>query len=319
MFGRRKTMFDLKAFLFDPLALFRPVKKLTLACGDSNLGDLPNLLKVATTGLLIEMIEAGVSFADLRLARPVGTFRLVSREGPWKRLRLRSRKTMTGLEIQRAFLARAAAYFKERPPGRMRHPEVLRLWEEALDQLADQPTGLGETLDWAAKKTLLDRAILPHTNWKVFFAWGKLFELAGLEATARAGRLDDLFRGAHYLLRLRLIRHAHRAGLDPSEFGFQKDLHFQARKIDLKFHQLGGGYQRALEAEGIIRRLIPDEAVARAVKEPPPDTRARVRGYYIQQSPRPEALQVNWNEIEIRSPLRHIPTPNPFQHRLPLE
>jgi hypothetical protein len=330
MFGKRKTVFDLKGFLFDrtgffnysaPLGLFQPTKKLSIAVGDSSLSDIPNLLKTGATMLVIEMIEAGESFANLRLAKPVKALKSISLEGPWKALPLRSGGSRTALEIQREYLRRAKAFFAGREPGLLRSGEILRLWEEMLDKLGDRPQELAGDIDWAAKKSILDRAVLPRTNWKVFFAWGRLFTMARLDRAAAAESFHDLMQRLPVIQRFRARRLAAQLLLDPSEYRMQRDLHFQARKIDLRYHELGGGtsYQRALEAEGMIRRITNDESVSRATKTPPQDTRARVRGYYIQLSNRPEMLQVNWNEIEILNPLRHIPTPDPFFHRLPTD
>ena len=88
-----------------------------------------------------------------------------------------------------------------------------------------------------------------------------------------------------------------------------------------KFHELGGesGYQRVLEEAGIIRRLLDDDGVARALQEPPPDTRACVRGFYINLVTDPTAISANWHEIELKRPLRHIPLPDPFSHRVPTD
>jgi hypothetical protein len=66
-------------------------------------------------------------------------------------------------------------------------------------------------------------------------------------------------------------------------------------------------------------RVTDPAQVARAVKEAPQDTRARIRGYYIKNSEMPTFINVSWNEIELSSPARHIPTLDPFSHRLPLE
>ena len=320
MFARWKTIFDLKAFLFDPLALFRPTKKLTLACGDSNLSDTSNVLKLGATALIIEMIEAGETFEDLRLVRPVRAFRMVSTHGPWKQLRLRSGKSQSAIEIQRAYLDRARAYFSRRPEGKLRQREILAEWARALEGL-ERPQSLAPTLDWAAKKAILDRAVLPKTNWKVFFAWGKLFDAAGLEASASATGIGDLLARTPLLRRLRARALTSQAEIHPADFELQQELHFQAQKIDFRFHELGGGtgYQRRLETEGLVHRILDDSFVEKAMREPPPDTRARVRAYYIQRSSKPEALQVSWNEVELLSPLRHIPTPDPFHHRLPAE
>ncbi|MGQ9592806.1 MAG: proteasome accessory factor PafA2 family protein, partial [Planctomycetota bacterium] len=319
--GPRKTVFDFKAFLYAPSALFREAKRMSLVLADSNLSDVPNLLKVGTTALVIEMVEAGVSFDSLRLRSPVEALREVSAGGPWKLLRLRSGLSKTAVEIQRAYLEKAREHFRGRPEGRIRHGEILALWEETLERLADRPTALADTLDWAAKKSILDEAILPRTNWRTFFDWGRVFEAAGLEAAAAASGLEDLFRRAPPLRRLRARSLAERAALDPEEFRLQRELHFQARKIDLRFHEIGGGagYQRALEAEGLIRRLAGEAEVLRATTSPPQDTRARIRAYYIEHSPDPELLLVDWTEIELRGHALYIPLPDPFAHRLPLE
>ena len=317
--GRRKTIFDLKSFLFDPLSIFKPTKRLTIAVSDSNLADIPNLLKVGTTALLLEMVEAGESFADLRIRRPLASLKAVSALGHWKELRLRDGRKRTALEIQREYFLRAQVFFAARFPGGGPHQEILRLWEEVLDKLADKPHALSDTLDWAAKKSLLDKAILASTNWKVFFAWGRLFHRAGLEASSRAESLKELLEIVSWPRRLWISRLTGCEEIQPSDFRLQKELHFQARKLDLRYHELGGGtgYARRLEADGFLRRLTTGSRIYRAMKDPPPDTRARVRGYFIEHSPRPELLQVNWHEIELLGPVRHIPTPDPFSHRLP--
>ena len=330
VFGGGKTIFDLKGILFDranflflnmPFWLFQPTKRLSLALGDSNLSDAPNLFKLGATSLLIEMLEAGETFEDLHLRRPVRALRQISRQGPWWPLKLRSGQRRTALEIQGEYLRRAKRFFLGRGEGTARQVEILQLWEELLEKLSDRPHALSSELDWAAKKHLLDQAILAQTNWKVFLAWGRVFAAAGLEAVAESSSFRELIGKLGYLRRLRATKAASLAGLDPAEFILQRDLHFQARKIDLKYHELGGGtsYQRALESHGLIRRLADPAQIEKAVRTAPQDTRARVRSYYIQQSRRPEALLVNWNEIELQTPLRYIQMQDPFQFRLPME
>lgn len=318
--GQRKTIFDLKEFLYAPAALFRDAKRMTIALGDSNLSDVPNLLKIGTTALVIQMVEEGVSFDALRLRRPLQALREISAEGPWRQVRLRSGQKATAIEIQRAYLKRAKAHFEGKPEGRLQHGRILELWEETLERLADRPTALADTLDWAAKKSLLDAAVLGRTNWKTFFDWGRIFEAAGLKAAGSARDLPDLIRRTPLWRRLRLRALLRILPLEPEEFPLQRDLHFQARKIDLRFHELGGGtgYQRALEAEGLIRRLTDDIEVLRATREPPRDTRARIRGFYISRSVDPASLRVDWNEIEMESSI-WISLSDPFAHNLPGE
>ncbi len=331
MFGRHKTIFDLKGLLYDPLALFRPQRKLTVTLGDSNLSDHPFLLKVGTASLVVEMVEAGVDFADLRLKRPVAAFGMISREGPWKELgmartalgsRPAASDRLTAVAIQREYLRRAKEFFSGRPEGRT--IEILELWDEALDRLADSPGRLAETLDWAAKKSILDRAILgAGWTWKNFLAWGGIFWRAEPDSLAQAESLEDLLDRARgirgWLLRLRARRELNQGAIDPDRFEAARDLYYQTRKIDLRFHEISAepGYQRQLESEGLLKRLTDDEEVSRATREPPPDTRARIRSYYIRLGLNPESVRANWEEVEIAGTARTIRLPDPFQFRIP--
>jgi len=319
MFGQKKTIYDLKAMLYEPLAVFRSTQKLTITLGDSNLSDLPAVLKIATTALILEMIENGETFQDLRLKRPVAAFKTTSLEGPWKQLALAHGGTRSAIDTQREYLSRAKKYFADHPEGRIRFQETLSLWETVLERLEEKPQTLAASVDWSAKKSLLDGAILPHTDWKVFFAWGHVFQLAGLESSGTASSLDELISQARPRKRAGLVKAIGRHGLDPDDFSRQRDLHFQARKIDLRYHELSasGGYQRRLEEDGLIQRLSEDEGVDRASREPPRDTRARIRGYYILISSTPESINASWTEIELLRPFRHIPLPDPFYHHLP--
>jgi Pup-ligase protein len=330
MFGRHKTIFDLKGLLYDPLALFRPEKKLTVTLGDSNLADLPCYLKFGATALVIEMIEAGVDLSDLRLRRPVRAFREIARGGPFKELDVRSRAgggpgRMTAIDVQREYLRRAREHFQGRPDGRVRYREVLDLWEEALGLLADHPARLADRLDWAAKKSLLDRAILPAGAWRRFSAWSRILSRAPAGLPGECRSLEELLERCPPLLRLRLrvrTRRAIRCGdIDPARFEEARDLFYAAQKIDLRYHELGAdpGYQRQLESEGLIRRLTTEAEVERAAAEAPRDTRARIRGYYIGLGQTPESIRANWGEVEIAGISRSIAIPDPFQHRLPTD
>ncbi len=319
MFGRSKTMFDLKGFLYSPAALFDEQKKLSITIGDSNLSDIPNLLKVGVTALLLEMIEAGETFAELRLKNPVMAFREIARGGPWKEVRLRSGQTSTAMNLQRSYLRRVKTFFDGRPQGRIRHREIIDLWEETLERLENQQQSLADSLDWVAKKSVLDQAVLSETNWKDFFSWGKLLQSAGVEAAARARDLGDLVHRSPFTRRRKLRRLIRSRNLQAGDFAKFRRLYFNTWKIDLRFHELGGsGYQRQLEREDYIRSLISPAAVALATSAPPPDTRARVRAHYIKTRSDSQSLRVNWNEVEL-TPLRRISLSDPFDSELPTE
>jgi hypothetical protein len=319
--GRLKRVFDMKHFLFDPMGLFRDPRRLTVTIGDSNLSDTAGLLKVGTTALCIEAIEGGVSFEDLRLAHPLRALRQVSRSGPLKLLDLRSGGSMTAIDIQRQYLRRTEEYIAKRRDPVPARGALWRLWGETLDVLATRPMTLSRTLDWVAKKTLLDEAVLARTNWKAFFAWGEVLDRAGLESAARAGTLEHLIALAPGFRRRAIARLAKREALDPTEFELHRELHFQARKIDLKYHELGRGegYERAMEARGLLDRRVDDETILRCLREPPQGTRALVRSRYIRAARGPESLRVQWDEIEFPETGRRVSLPNPLSTELPTE
>ena len=266
MFGRHKTVYDLKGLLYDPLALFRSRRKLTVTVGDSNLSDVPLLLSTGTTALVIEMIEAGVRFDDLRLRRPLRALRDVSRGGPWKELEVARPEGAATVRRPAApppwassgsTSAGPGSSSGTAPRGGIAHREILELWEEVLEDLAESPARLADRLDWAAKKSILDTAVLARGTWPEFLSWCRVLSRAPGEVAESCGSLEELLARAGPFGRLRLrpaIREAlARREIDPARFEEARDLYLAARKIDLRYHEIGDdpGYQRQLEGQGL--------------------------------------------------------------------
>lgn len=320
IFGRRKTVFDLKGFLYRPISLFVDEKKLVITAGDSNLSDLPVLLKIGATALVIEMIEEGERFDDLALARPLRAFRSISRGGPWKDVELESGERLPAIEVQRRYLERAERFFGERP-ATARTREILREWRRVLETFAEEPAKLSSMLDWAAKKAILDRLVLQKTTWSVFFAWGGLFERAGFARVVESPTLAFLSEKLGIRRGAELTKALERLGLERAGYALHRDLWLRARKIDLRYHELNplGGYQRNLEASGAIERLTVDEEIERATRVAPNDTRARVRAHYVRQAAHEDAVHANWHEVEEQSPYRRISLADPFAFWIPGE
>lgn len=72
----------------------------------------------------------------------------------------------------------------------------------------------------------------------------------------------------------------------------------QVQMLDLQYHDLrpDKGLYYLLERQGKMRRLTTDEAIARAVTEPPEDTRAYFRGQCLKRYGG-EVFGVNWDSI----------------------
>lgn len=125
-------------------------RRLHVIIGDTNMSDIATFLKVGTTALVLDAIEAGVRFDDLKLRNAVEAVHTVSRDlACTEKLQLDNHVTwMTAVEIQREYLARVEEFDTD--------GEVTRRWREVLDLLADDPRKAGHLLDWVSKLNLME-------------------------------------------------------------------------------------------------------------------------------------------------------------------
>src|SRR5690606_21258988 len=79
-------------------------RRLHVIIGDANLSEYSTYLKLGSTVLVLDMIEAGISFEDLRLREPVRAVRQISHDPTLKTtVELADGRWFTGLDIQRAY------------------------------------------------------------------------------------------------------------------------------------------------------------------------------------------------------------------------
>jgi proteasome accessory factor PafA2 len=134
-------------------------RRLHVIIGDANLSEYSTLLKVGTAALVLDMIEAGVRFDELRLAEPVRSVHRISHDPTLKTtVELTDGRKMTGLDVQTAYFEKAQKHV-ENTMGADVDPdtaEVLQIWGEVLDALARDPMECADRLDWPAKLRLLE-------------------------------------------------------------------------------------------------------------------------------------------------------------------
>ena len=132
-------------------------RRLHIIVGDSNMSEVSDLLKVATTALVLEVVEAGGISDRLSLEDPIAAIRMISEDPSLTvRVRLESGKEMTALEIQRAYLEACQEYFvREKTEEPVR--DILKLWEKVLGELSRDDESLGREIDWVIKRRLLER------------------------------------------------------------------------------------------------------------------------------------------------------------------
>ncbi|WP_007469010.1 depupylase/deamidase Dop [Segniliparus rugosus] len=132
-------------------------RRLHVIIGDANLAETATYLKVGTTALVLDLIEAGVDFSDLKLHRPVQAVRTISRDPSLRAVvALADGRELTGLALQREYLDRVVAFREQRAEPDERADDVIRVWAEVLDLLERDPMLCADRLDWPAKLRLLE-------------------------------------------------------------------------------------------------------------------------------------------------------------------
>ncbi|MCS4530965.1 depupylase/deamidase Dop [Corynebacterium sp. ES2730-CONJ] len=120
--------------------------RLHIIVGDANMSQTATVLKLGMTSLILDAIENGVDFSDLRLADPVQQIRLVSRDLSLSQtLQMADGSSRTALDILRIYASRIQ-------PDEYVYP----LWMETMDILEDEGyKGCADRLDWCAKWSLI--------------------------------------------------------------------------------------------------------------------------------------------------------------------
>ena len=135
-------------------------RRLHVIVGDANMSEVATYVKVGATAVVLAMIEDDVLGDDLLLANPVAAIRQVSHDTTLTRtILLRSGRRATALEVQWALLERARKYEQSHgllAVGEAVGAEVLGLWESLLAGLERDPNSVADSVDWVAKRRLVD-------------------------------------------------------------------------------------------------------------------------------------------------------------------
>jgi Pup amidohydrolase len=144
----------------EPHADARKFRRLHLILGDANMAELSTFLKLGTTRLILQMLEAGWVNLALPLANPVTAMRAVSRDLTCHKntVELEAARPASALDIQFRYLAEARRFLDART-GSDEQEIVWAAWQEVLQALADDPDRLGRQIDWIIKRQLLEGQI----------------------------------------------------------------------------------------------------------------------------------------------------------------
>jgi Pup amidohydrolase len=136
-------------------------RRLHVIIGDANMSAPATFLKLGTTSIVLAMLEDGMfDHANLTIANPVQTLRAVSQDLSLKRsVELMRGGTITALDHQWEYLRLAqewAAKFGLESVGETVGKNVLAQWEFTLTGLEEDPERVASTVDWVAKRRLVE-------------------------------------------------------------------------------------------------------------------------------------------------------------------
>ncbi|RVW08801.1 proteasome accessory factor PafA2 [Prescottella agglutinans] len=132
-------------------------RRLHVIIGDANLAEMSTYLKVGTTALVLDLIEAGVDLTDLQLARPVTAVHRISHDPTLRAtVALADGRELTGLALQRIYLDRVAKFVDREGNDDPRVADIIDKWAMVLDLLERDPMECAHLLDWPAKLRLLE-------------------------------------------------------------------------------------------------------------------------------------------------------------------
>jgi hypothetical protein len=286
-------------------------------------------LKLAATQLVIRALEEGFVPEDCQLVDPLQALATVSADLSLKKpLPLRGGSTSTALDIQRSYLRMVQAYAGAHAVGDADVQEVISEWKTTLDGLESDPSSLADRLDWVAKYDLMDEAVTA-TGWSAVsrilpviryleaqnLGLGRAIEKPDEVRSSLARRLGSQEFGELDALMTR-------TGLAWEDLPELYRLHYQLKKIDLRYHEVAeeGGYFLQMEQAGLFRRVVQPATIEKAQRTPPLETRATLRGYYVREALRLhlDAL-IGWERVIVPSRFKIIAMKDPGNNEAPVD
>lgn len=140
----------------EPHADAEKFRRLHVIVGDSNMSEVASFLRIASTAILLRMVEENVVMRDMTLENPIRAIREISHDATCKRkIRLANGRELSAVEIQWEYFERAQKYAERRE---LEDPlkQGLKLWEHVLTGLSSDPLSLDRECDWVMKYKLIE-------------------------------------------------------------------------------------------------------------------------------------------------------------------
>jgi hypothetical protein len=305
-----------------------PWHRLHMTYGEALCSQLALFLKVGTTSLVVLTLDYNPqAFAALALADPLAAAHAVARDPSVRKpLRLADGRELGVVDIQRGILEVVERYAAE-----LTFPDwtddVCRRWRGILDALSRDPMETVGKLDWTTKLALyrdrLERAGFTEDEQARCNEVRERVEAAPPEEQDPGGAKQPHPARLHKATtwydgnKLRMAhREAERAGMSMDQLQRFDLVRSQLFEVDCRFAALGDeGIFETLDCAGVLsHRIVSDEEIARAMVEPPQDTRARRRGRAVTElaDAAEEESHCGWTyvvhggrQLALHDPLRH--------------
>jgi proteasome accessory factor A len=139
-------------------------RRLHVIVGDSSMSETTTLLKVASTDLVIRLVERGMPVRDLALENPIRAIREISHDPTGRRrVRLANGRDASALEIQEVYLSRVRDLCDREGWADPVTRRVLDLWERTIKAVDSGDLSLVEReIDWVIKYRLIERYRAKH-------------------------------------------------------------------------------------------------------------------------------------------------------------
>jgi proteasome accessory factor A len=132
-------------------------QRLQIGLSDSNVAQAAEYLKVGTTGLVLDMCEAGFLGDAPRLKDPIKALAAISGDPSLEvRVGLSTGGEMSALELQSYYCERARQWVEAAAVPSLEALEVVSVWEASLEALSTDPASMVGRLDWVTKRYLLE-------------------------------------------------------------------------------------------------------------------------------------------------------------------
>jgi Pup amidohydrolase len=142
-----------------------PRQRLQITMADSNLCEEAEYLRLGTTAIMLDMLEArrsGVKEARSSIPsmkNPVRAVHQINADLSLKaKVQMRTGESLTAIEIQRRYWSLCRQHLDSSEERNEEYEDVMNRWSEILDELERGPYALIGRLDWVTKKYLIEHS-----------------------------------------------------------------------------------------------------------------------------------------------------------------